>query len=392
MAKKPTPAPQPALVHIPVASAGADSLSKEQKAFNRLTKRIGKLEGEVSEFRAAADQLRQRVQNEYRPLQTRHHDQRAALVRALGHAYEHQKLTKTERNKIVDLVVHRCADLLDRGYDDLEPIFDTLDPPPTAEEAAALAADEADLEAQTAEMMKDMYRRQFGIEFDEDADVSTPAKFQAYVTQQLAARKAEYEQQEAEAQERRAKRKKSPKQQAAADKKKAEEQNTTQAVRTLYMDLVKHLHPDREPDEAEKIRKTELLARVTTAYKAGELLTLLRLQLELNRIDQAHLENLAEDRLRYFNKLLREQARELDQQLFDEQTALQSFTGQGYFYTTSRAAMELDFLHMKANLEQKIRQLEAEVTAFGHDPNALKAFLKDYKIPRPGAGPMYIKL
>lgn len=391
MAKK-TPAAQPALVHIPTAGKGTNSLSKEQKAFNRLTKRIGKLETEVSEFRTAADALRQRVQNEYRPLQSQHHDQRAALVRVLAHAYEHQKLTKTERNKIVDLVVDKCADLLNRGYADLEPIFDKLDPPPTAEDAAALAAEEADLNAQTAEMMKQMLSQQLGIEFEEDADVSTPQKMQAYVDRILAARQQEHEQAEAEAAERRAKRKKSPKQQAAADQKKAEEQNTTQAVRTLYMDLVKHLHPDREPDETERIRKTELLARVTTAYKAGELLTLLRLQLELNRIDQTQLENLAEDRLRYFNKLLREQVRELDQQLFDEQMALQNFTGKGYFYTSSRAAMELDFLQMKAGLEQKIRQLEANVTAFGHDPKALKAFLKEYKIPRPGAEPMYIRL
>ncbi|SES94937.1 hypothetical protein [Hymenobacter actinosclerus] len=391
MAKK-TPAAQPALVHIPTVGKGTDSLSKEQKAFNRLTKRIGKLETEVTEFRAAADKLRQRVQNEYRPLQTQHHDQRAAMVRALGHAYEHQKLTKTERKKIVDLVVDKCADLLDRGYDDLAPIFDLLDPPPTPEEAAAFEAEEADLETQTAEMMKEMYRQQFGIEFEEGVDVSTPAKFQAYVAQQMAAQQEAYNQQEAEAEERRAKRKKSPKQQAAADKKKAEEQNITQAVRTLYMDLVKHLHPDREPDEAEKIRKTELLARVTTAYKANELLTLLRLQLELNRIDQAHLENLAEDQLRYFNKLLREQVRELDQQLFDEQMGLQSFTGKPYYYTSSPASMELDFLQMKASLEQRIRQLEAEVTAFGHDPKALKAFLRDYKIPKAGSAPRFIQL
>ncbi|NVO85321.1 hypothetical protein [Hymenobacter terrestris] len=382
----------PALVHIPNAGKGSDALSKEQKAFNRLTKQITKLETEVSEFRAAADKLRQRVQNEYRPLQTRHHDQRAAMVRALGQAYEQQKLTKTERTKIVDLVVDKCADLLDRGYDDLAPIFDLLDPPPTPEEAAALEAEDADLEAQTAEMMKQMYRQQFGIEFEEGVDVSTPQKFQAYVAQQMAARQEAYEQQEAEAEERRSKRKKSPTQQAAADKKKAEEQNITQAVRTLYMDLVKHLHPDREPDEDEKIRKTELLARVTTAYKANELLTLLRLQLELNRIDQAHLESLAEDQLRYFNKLLREQVKELDQQLFDEQMGLQSFTGKQYFYTSSPAAMELDFLQMKASLEQRIRQLEAEVTAFGHDPKALKAFLKDYKIPKAGSDPRFIRL
>ena len=222
--------------------------------------------------------------------------------------------------------------------------------------------------------------------------MSTPEKFQAYVAQQLATRQEAYEQQQAETQERRAKRKKSPKQQAAADKKRAEEQNITQAVRTLYMDLVKHLHPDREPDEAEKLRKTELLKRVTTAYKANELLTLLRLQLELNRIDQAHLENLAEDQLRYYNKLLREQARELEQKLVEEQMDLSDFTGKPYYYTPTPAAMNLDYQYMKSNLEKRVRQLAAEVRAFEHDPKALKAFLKVYKIPKPGPGPVFMRL
>ena len=104
MAKKTTGA-TPALVHIPTTGAAGGVLSKEQKAFNRLTKRIATLENQVTEFRGAADQLRQRVQNEYRPLQTQHNDQRAAFVRVLGQAFENHKLTKTERNKIVDLVV-----------------------------------------------------------------------------------------------------------------------------------------------------------------------------------------------------------------------------------------------------------------------------------------------
>ena len=183
---------------------------------------------------------------------------------------------------------------------------------------------------------------------------------------------------------RRAKRKKSPKQQAAEEQKQAEEKNITQAVRTLYKDLVKALHPDLELDEAEKIRKTELLKQVTTAYEANELLTLLRLQLELNRIDQSHLENLAEDQLRYYNKLLREQARELDEALYMEQMELSSFSGQSPYMLNNVAAMERDYQRQKTQLEAKIRQLAAEVLAFEHDPAAVKAFLKDYRIPKPG--------
>ena len=182
------------------------------------------------------------------------------------------------------------------------------------------------------------------------------------------------------------------KQQAAEAKKQAEEKNITRSVRALYMDLVKALHPDREPDEAEKIRKTELLKQVTTAYQANELLTLLRLQLELNRIDQSHLENLAEDQLRYYNKLLREQAQELDNVLYDEQADLSQFSGQPFYVLSTPAAMDYDFQRQQLQLERKTRQLAAEVLAFEHDPAALKAFLKTHRIAKRGAGPVFVRL
>ena len=73
MAKK-IAAPKPQLVHIKSTSADDALLSKAQKEFNRLTSRIAKLEREVITFRDAATRLRQRVQNEYRPLQDRHNE------------------------------------------------------------------------------------------------------------------------------------------------------------------------------------------------------------------------------------------------------------------------------------------------------------------------------
>ncbi|GAA4000061.1 J domain-containing protein [Hymenobacter fastidiosus] len=381
MAKK-TAATASQLVHIQAPGMVGSSLSKAQKEFNRLTKRIQKLEQDVADFRAAADRLRQRVQTEYRPLQTQHNDQRAALVRHLDRAHDTYKLTKTERAKIVDLIVQGCHDLPDRGYTDLQPILDKY-APPLSEEAGA----EADL--QISEMMKQLYTQQFGIEFDPAVDVSTKEKFGVYVEQKLAEQEAEYVRQEEEQAARRAQRKKSPKQQAAEAKKQAEEKNITKSVRTLYMDLVKALHPDREPDEAEKARKTVLLQKVTAAYEANELLTLLRLQLELQHIDQSHLENLAEDQLSYYNKLLREQARELDQAMYEEQLNVSDFSGQPYYMLSTAAALDYDYQRQKLLLEAKIRQLAANVLAFEHDPAALKAFLKAYRIPKAGPGALF---
>ena len=385
MAKKKPAAPKPQLVHIAAAGTDNSALSKAQKEFNRLTKRIAKREQEVQEFREAVIQLRQRVQTEYRPLQAQHNDARAGLVRVLDHAHDNYKLTKGERAKIVSLLLDGCDDLPQKGHPDIQTILDKYGEPESAEEAAAA-------DAATAEMMKAMFSQQFGIEFEDDADVSTPEKLQAYLHRKMATEQAAHEEQEAERAARRATRKKSPKQQAAEDKKQVEEQNVTQAVRTLYRDLVKALHPDLEPDETEKIRKTELMKRVTTAYEAGELLTLLRLQLELQRIDQSHLENLAEDQLRYYNKLLKEQARELDEAMYAEQEILSGFTGRPYYYTPTPDAMASDYERQKQQLEYKIRQLAAEVLAFEHDPAAVKAFLKTYRIPKEGMGPMFIQL
>ncbi|RZK18101.1 MAG: hypothetical protein EOO56_16750, partial [Hymenobacter sp.] len=372
MAKKAV-APQAQIVHIQAAGADASALSKAQKEFNRLTKRIAKLEKDTHDFREAATRLRQRVQNEYRPLQQQHNAARAGLVRVLDLAHDTYQLTKGERNKVADLIAHGCHDLPQKGFPDLQPVIDKYAaPPPTAAEEAAV--DEA-----AADMMKQLYTLQYGITFDPAVDVSTPEKFHAYVDQVMAEREATYEAEEQAREAQRAKRKKSPKQQAAEEKKQAEEKNITKAVRTLYMDLVKHLHPDREPDEAEKERKTELLKQVTTAYEANELLTLLRLQLELNRIDQSHLESLAEDQLRYYNKLLKEQAQELDHTLFEEQQELAAFTGRSFFYTRTPSGIEHDYQQQKQQLEAKIKQLAAEVLAFEYDPNALKAWLKAYR-------------
>jgi hypothetical protein len=384
MAKK-TATPAAPLVHIP-AVADNSALSKAQKEFNRLSKRIAKLEKTVVDFRAAATKLRQRVQNEYRPLQHQHNAQRAELVRLLDHAHDTAKLTKGERAKIADLIGFACADLPTLGFPEVQPIIEKYaGPPPTEEE-------DRELDKQASEMMKALFSQQFGIEFDPNVDVSTQEKFQAYVDEQLDAREAEYAAQERQQEERRAQRKKSPKQQAAEEKKQAEEKNITKAVRTLYLDLVKHLHPDREPDEAEKARKTELLQRVTTAYEASELLTLLRLQLELQRIDQSHLENLAEDQLKYYNKLLKEQARELDEALYLEQMDLSSFTGKPYYFTPTPAAMDYDYGLQKTQIEAKIKEITANVQAMAHDPAAVKAFLKTYKTPKQGPGPLLMHL
>ena len=121
-----------------------------------------------------------------------------------------------------------------------------------------------------------------------------------------------------------------------------------------------------------------------------------KVQKEFNRltkrIDQSHLENLAEDQLRYYNKLLKEQARDLDEALYLEQVDLSRFTGKPWYYTTTPASMDKDYQLMKRSIEQKIKDITADEQDMRRNPTTLKAFLKAYKIPKQRPGPMMIRL
>ena len=63
--------------------------------------------------------------------------------------------------------------------------------------------------------------------------------------------------------------KKAKKKPAARQLKDAQQKmDANTALRTVYRQLASALHPDREPDEAERLRKTALMSEVNAAYDA----------------------------------------------------------------------------------------------------------------------------
>ena len=351
-------------------------LSKSQKEFNRLIRKIEMLAIDLHNLRESAQHIQLRVQKEYRPLVEQYSQFRVDMVRVFDRAYESKDYTKAEKKKLVDLIRNVAFELIDEhGIDELKPIYDKYD-------TQGFDKTNAESDQQTAELMKEMMSSMFGIDFDEDVDVSDPQKMTAYVQEKMAQREAANAKRQQQTAERNAKKPKSEKQQEREAKKEAEARNITKAVRTLYMDLVKAFHPDREPDEAEKLRKTEVMHRVTDAYEKGDLLALLRLQLEFERIDQTHLENLAEEQLKYYNKILRQQAQELDEEVVALQNQLAAMTGKPAFAVNSPIALEFSLNSDIAQLKRDIKQIKADVKAFA-DPRILKQWLKSYRIQKP---------
>jgi hypothetical protein len=348
--------------------------SKAQKEFNRLTKKIEKTEKDIKEFRDVASKLQQRVGKEMTPLINQLVQLQAQIVKIYDRAYDNKDVKKAEKKKLAHLIREIAFELIDQdGMEELKAIYDKYD-----EQGYDAASEE--MEQSQLDMVKQMASQMLGIDLS-DVDLKDPEKVQAFLHQKLIEKEAAEEEQQRIAAERRAKKPKTDKQKALEAKREEETRNITKSVRTLYMDLVKAFHPDREPDEAEKTRKTEIMQRVTQAYEASDLLALLRLQLEFNRIDQDHLETLADDQLKYYNKILKDQAQDLDGELYAIQQQMGQMSG-SMFGIQSTMQLEYRFNNDVRQMKKQIKTLKSDIELFS-DLSTLKLWLREYKIPRP---------
>ena len=167
----------------------------------------------------------------------------------------------------------------------------------------------------------------------------------------------------------------------------AQAQAATQSVREVYRKLASALHTDREPDPAERARKTALMQRVNQAYDNKDLLQLLELQMQFEQIDAAHLAGIDEKRLQHYVEVLKEQSHELAHELQDviEPYARSPPYGRG---SLTPAGILAGVQAEAAELRLYSAQLAADLQAFT-DLRPLKAWLKGYRLARAPAEPSF---
>ncbi len=281
-------------------------LSKGQKAFNALIQKIEARRKELVDWQIATEAYHQKVTTEYLPLREAFANGQKDLLYALDQALDRHKLTRPEQRVVKALICDLAQELIMVFDDDsLKPIYNKhSDTDFDADEDAAVGS----FKAVAEEML--------GVNLDaDDASAVSMQDVMAQIQAQMEAMQA----QDFEAQQRREEARslgsKTKKQLEREAKAKLESERTSQSIREVYRKLVSSLHPDREPDAAERARKTALMQRVNQAYDKKDLLKLLELQLELEHIDASSIAGLSEDRLKHFNKVLKEQLAELEQEI-----------------------------------------------------------------------------
>ena len=353
--------------HISItAQQGQAPLSAPQKKFNKLVQSIDEQRKLLASWQAASALFDQRYARELDPLAKQLDDTKAELVQFLDGAYAQKGLTKTDRKHLAELICDLAQGLM-RGprreamkeihdrYSDTD--FDTI-------------VKEAE------QRVKSDVAGSFGMDLPDEAEEASLDDFMRMVQEKLEAQQAEQDLlQEKIAAEKAAHRSQHRKKSAREVKREAAEKDASQSLREVFRKLASALHPDRETDPAERVRKTALMQRVNQAYANKNLLDMLQLQIEAEQIDSERINNLSAERLRHYNQVLTDQLRELQMELRDTEEHFKMRYGISPYERITPSNM-LGLLRDQVHLMTRdIHQSKAELRSLD-DPKTLKLWIK----------------
>lgn len=350
---------------------GAAALSTEQKKFNRLIRKIEKLQKALDAWHINAPLYLHQYNHELVPLHKKSNNLRIELVLLFDEAYESLGFGRTDQKKLSHFLVTMSHSML--NADDPDPDLKAVFNKHSGLDFDTLVQEQLrEGEEDTRQMLEALTGADFS---EEDIDLSDPNAFVKAMEQKFASLHRDGVQKKATKKPR----KKTAKQLEKEARLAEEEKHLSQSIREVYRQLASSLHPDREPDEAERVRKTELMQRANKAYADGDLLQLLTLQIETEQIDQSGVDTLSEERLMRFNKILTTQAKEIERTVTQAQ---EDFCSQ---------FPDMDFEGVKpeqllASLKQEILAMQQEVEGIEQDvadfqsPENIQSFLKTYRI------------
>lgn len=280
-------------------------LSKNQQLFNSLTKRIEKLESEIEQKKAHYNNVLEYYSKKIEPLEIDSANLIIKLAESLDKACDKFKFSKKQKENIQTAI----NELFEQAFMHLEP---TLEQKDVYDKWAYLSYEEDKEfnEKIEKEMLRNFMKNATGIDMDMSEFDGSPESFANY--QEKIRIHLEEEQRKSE------NKKKSKKQIQKEEALKAQEALKSKNIRSIYIALAKILHPDSEVNEDLKAEKENLMKKVTVAYEQNDLPTLLKMEMEWIHQTSEHLEQIADEKLKIYISILKEQAMELEKEKFSE--------------------------------------------------------------------------
>ena len=267
--------------------AADPQLAQQQTLFNRLVQDVAVWRAALAEWKDTVERWHQAVG----PVQRELHAAWRQWVFALDHASLQPGLSRGERRQLSELLLEAAAPFLEAGDDpEMEAVAGRhADDRPSA---SSTQEDEAETGAAGLEDLADDWERQAAA---------------------AAAQRAEW------AAKRRAA--------SASKRRNQQEQEVSRSVRDVYRRLASVLHPDREREAQQHERKTALMQQANQAYAKQDLLALLELQLQAERMDAARLATADRRRLQHYVAVLEAQLADLQSETRRLEAGFREVTG-----------------------------------------------------------------
>ena len=300
---------------LAISKSKNKKLSKNQDSFNKLTKRIEKLQKEIENKQLQLDLAMKMYGSEVQISKSKVTSQRRELIIVLWENYSTKKLAKPDQRSLKQIIREHLQFLLvELGAEPdavIKEIFEQLE----GDNYDEMLGQEKELaRAQMAEELKKMKVDLTDVDTNDEAALAK----KLYETR----RKLFEEQIEINEQSK----KLHPPKKKSASRLEAERLQQEVAemkqknISTIYKQLAKLFHPDLEQDEERKLEKEILMKELSVAYEAKNLHALLTLELRWIHKENEHLETLTEEKLAVYLEILKEQAQELE---YEKNTLIQ---------------------------------------------------------------------
>lgn len=348
---------------LQIAAAGSAPLSPEQKRFNTLTRQIEQARETLQAWQLQIPLYQQAHHAVLGPLFESLDEARRDWVSAIDRQLDQPGWTKPEQRLMRELLCDAVSELLE-----------TQDEPDPALKDLFDRHSEVDYDTEQQHVrlaMKDMVEAVTGMDLGDDEDIESDEALFKRMQQQMQAHEAS-EQAQAEA---RAQAKAGRRKTAAEKRRETEAQEATQSVREVFRKLASALHPDREPDPAQRAEKNALMQQVNQAYAANDLLSLLALQLKIEQVDAEHLARASAAQLKRYNKVLAEQLAELKTEISDTEASFCAMAGLHDAWGLKPAKLPLLLKERSRQLQAMLADMQRELILL-RDKGDTKRWLK----------------
>lgn len=344
----------------------AAQLSPAQKRFNQLLAQTETLARKIESTRQATDTHRVLCSSRLHPLEKERDAYMRQMALWLDVRLRQKGLTDKQSRIAREIICRLAAGLAVQGDEAMQALHDAHSP-------HALEDEEKAATASLQQAMEDIFGESLGeghSPFESMEDLMRAA-MQKMSTAQTAQQTANDERDA----QRNAKRKKSAAQLKKEELAATQAQDADGALRTLYRQLASALHPDREPDPQEQLRKTALMKDANAAYERRDLLALLQLQLRADLADGDKVATMAKDKLAAMTTLLKDRVVVLNRELFvAEQQAVEEF-GLPPYYPFSETGLKRQLVLQQQDLQADIAMMQQDLQRVQDDAH-LKRWLK----------------